>query len=90
MATALRAGNFTHVALRQADHPDLVREYMIRAGEKIETLRCLVIDSLSYTASVERSRAIYVVALAEAAIRVHRRVIGKNAFGFLDAFLRTC
>lgn len=68
-------GHFTYLALEQADDPMQVREYMRLAEEQMAHLRRIAHQTLGYAKSSETSKPFDLVALAEAALRIHQRTI---------------
>jgi signal transduction histidine kinase len=68
-------GHLTYLACEQADEPDQVRKYMQLAEEQMATLSQIVNQTLGFTRSSQSPRLIELVALAEAALRIHQRKI---------------
>ena len=68
-------GNLTHLALHDADEPAKVRKYLLQAEEQMETLGHIAMQTLGFSQQLEKPRPVDLVSVAEAAIRIHRRVI---------------
>jgi signal transduction histidine kinase len=72
-------GHLTYLACEEADEADKVRKYMILAAEQMATLTQIVSQTLGFTRSSQTPRAVDMVALAEAALRIHQRKIEDRA-----------
>jgi signal transduction histidine kinase len=68
-------GHLTYLALQEADDPAKVRKYLLQAEEQMENLSHIARQTLGFSQQSEKPRAVDLVAVAEAAIRIHRRVI---------------
>jgi len=68
-------GHLTYLALEQADDPCLIRHYMRLAEEQMSLLRHIAHQTLGYAKSSDEAKPIDLVALAEAALRIHQRTI---------------
>jgi len=68
-------GHLTYLALLEADDPAKVRMYLLQAEEQMENLRHVAKQSLGFSHRSDKPRPIDLVAVAEAAIRIHQRVI---------------
>jgi len=68
-------GYLTYLAFEEADNPEEVRRYMRLAEEQATHLSRMTNESLGFAKSLSSPRPIDLVALAEAALRIHRRTI---------------
>ena len=68
-------GHLTHLALMDADDPEKVRKYMRLAEEQMATVSQIASQTLGFARSSPHPRPIDLVALAEAALRIHQRRI---------------
>ena len=68
-------GHLTYLASEEADDPEKVREYMHLAEEQMSTLGRIVGQTLGFARSSQTPKSINLVALAEAALRIHQRTI---------------
>ena len=71
-------GHLTYLALQEADDPAKVREYLLQAEEQMLNVTRIAKQTLSFSQQVDRLRAIDLVTVAEAAIRIHQRVIDEK------------
>ncbi len=67
--------NLTYLANQEADHPDKVREYMQLADEKMNTVARIARQTLGFVRSTGNQDSVDLVAIAEAALRIHQRSI---------------
>ena len=68
-------GNLTYLTLEAAEHPEQVRIYMHLVEEQLRTLRHVAGRALGFARLSESPRAIDLVELAEAALRIHQRTV---------------
>ena len=68
-------GHLTYLALQEADDPEKVRKYLLQAEEQMENLSHIARQTLGFSQQMEKPRPVDLVAVAEAAIRIHQRVI---------------
>ena len=68
-------GHLTFLAAEEADHPDKVRKYMSLAQEQMGTLTHIASQTLGIARISNVPKSIDLVALAEAALRIHQRTI---------------
>jgi signal transduction histidine kinase len=68
-------GHLTYLASDEASDPEKVREYMRLAKEQMATLSTVVGQTLGFARSSSAPKSINLVALAEAALRIHQRTI---------------
>lgn len=68
-------GHLTYLASEEASDPEKVREYMRLAEEQMTTLGRIVGQTLGFARSSQTPKSISLVALAEAALRIHQRTI---------------
>ena len=68
-------GHLTYLALAEAEDPESVRRYMRLAEEQMDLLRQAASQTLGFARNSHSPRSIQAVALAEAALRIHRRTI---------------
>ena len=68
-------GHLTYLALQEADDPAKVREYLLQAEEQMLNVNRIAKQTLRFAQQVDRPREIDLVTVAEAAIRIHQRVI---------------
>jgi signal transduction histidine kinase len=68
-------GNLAYLALENADDPVEVRKYMQLAGEQMTLLNQISSQTLAFARTSQSPRAIDMVGLAEAALRIHQRTI---------------
>jgi signal transduction histidine kinase len=71
-------GHLTYLAGEEADHGDRVRKYMRLAGEQMSTVTQIVGQTLGFARSSHTPRQIELVALTEAALRIHQRKIDER------------
>ena len=68
-------GYLTYLASQEADDPAKVRMYLLQAQEQMENLSHIAKQTLGFSQQMEKPRPVDLVAVAEAAIRIHQRVI---------------
>jgi signal transduction histidine kinase len=68
-------GYLTYLALQDADDPAKVRGYLLQAEEQMENLNHIAKQTLGFSQQLEKPRPVDLVAVAEAAIRIHQRAI---------------
>jgi signal transduction histidine kinase len=68
-------GHLTFLAAQDADHPEKVRRYMSLAEEQMATLTHIASETLGIARVSSVPRPIDLVALTEAALRIHQRTI---------------
>ena len=68
-------GHLTYLALQEADNPAKVRMYLLQAEEQMENLSHVAKQTLGFSQRTDKPRAVDLVAVAEAAIRIHQRAI---------------
>ena len=68
-------GHLTFLAAEEADHPEKVRKYMSLAAEQMATLTNVASQTLGIARISSAPRPIDLVALTEAALRIHQRAI---------------
>ncbi|MGF7180457.1 sensor histidine kinase [Tunturiibacter psychrotolerans] len=68
-------GHLTYLALQEADDPAKVRMYLLQAEEQMENLSHVAKQTLGFSQRSDKPRPVDLVAIAEAAIRIHQRVI---------------
>jgi signal transduction histidine kinase len=68
-------GHLTYLASQEADDPDKVRTYMRLAEEQMRTLDHVVGQTLGFARSSQAPKPIDLAILAEAALRIHQRII---------------
>jgi signal transduction histidine kinase len=68
-------GHLTYLALQDADDPAKVRMYLLQTQEQMENLSHIAKQTLGFSQQLGMPRAIDLVSVAEAAIRIHYRVI---------------
>src|SRR5271156_279994 len=67
--------HITYLALAEARDPTRVRKYLQMADEQLATLSQITSQTLRFARSSQSARRVDLVALAEAAIRIHQRKI---------------
>jgi signal transduction histidine kinase len=68
-------GHLTFLAAEEADHPEKVRRYMSLAAEQMTTLTHIAGQTLSLARTSTVPKPSDLVALTEAALRIHQRAI---------------
>jgi len=68
-------GHLTYLTLNESGDTEKVQKYMHLAEEQMATLTQITSQTLGFARSSQTPRPIDLVALAEAALRVHQRVI---------------
>ncbi len=68
-------GHLTYLALQEADDPAQVRKYLLQAEEQMDNLSHIAKQTLGFSQKMEKPRPVDLVAVAEAAIRIHQRTI---------------
>ena len=68
-------GHLTFLAAEEANHPEKVRKYMILAEEQMATLTHIASQTLGIARTSNVPKPIDLVALTEAALRIHQRTI---------------
>lgn len=68
-------GHLTFLAAEEADHPEKVREYMSQAEEQMRNLTHIARQTLGIARTSNFPKPIDLVALTEAALRIHQRTI---------------
>ena len=68
-------GHLTFLAAEEADHPEKVREYMSLAEEQMRNLTHIARQTLGIARTSNFPKPIDLVALTEAALRIHQRTI---------------
>jgi signal transduction histidine kinase len=68
-------GHLNYLTLHEAEDPEQVRKYMTLAQEQMLMLTEIVSQTLGFTRSAQGPRSIDLLALAEAALRIHQRKI---------------
>jgi signal transduction histidine kinase len=68
-------GHLTYLALQDADDPVKVRKYLLLAEEQMANLAHIARQTLSFAQQTERPRAVDLVHVTEAALRIHQRQI---------------
>jgi signal transduction histidine kinase len=68
-------GNLVYLTLRNADDPAEVRKYMHLAGEQMALVNQIASQTLAFARTSQSPRAVDLVGLAEAALRIHQRTI---------------
>ncbi len=68
-------GHIAYLAAEEADNPDEVRRYMRLAEEQLETLNHIARYTLSLARTSVEAKPVDLVAVAEAALRIHQRKI---------------
>ena len=71
-------GHLTYLALQEAEHPEMVRKYMLLAKEQMAHLGYIVSQTLGFAHQSEKPRPVDLAALAEAALRIHQRTIAQK------------
>jgi signal transduction histidine kinase len=67
--------NLIYLTLERADEPEVVRSYMHLAREQTATLNEISSNVLGFVRSSRLPKPICLVAVAEAALRIHRKAI---------------
>jgi signal transduction histidine kinase len=67
--------NLTYLAIMEADDAEKVRSYLRLAEEQMASVRRVASQTLSFAKSRSSPKSINLVALAEAALRIHQRTI---------------
>lgn len=67
--------NLTYLTLKNADDPIEVRKYMQVAGEQMALLNQISGQTLTFARTSQLPRAVDLVGLAEAALRIHQQAI---------------
>ena len=67
--------NLNYLILHAADHPDQVRNYARLSEEQLHTLSRIADQSLGFARLSESPKAVDLVDLAEAALRIHQRTV---------------
>jgi signal transduction histidine kinase len=68
-------GYIIHLAAEDADHPEEVKKYMCLAAEQMATLNQVASETLGIARTSHIPKPIDLVAIAEAALRIHQRAI---------------
>ncbi len=68
-------GHLIYLATEDAEHPAQVREYMSLAEEQMVNLRHIASQTLGFARTTSAAKPMDLVALSEAALRIHRRAI---------------
>ena len=68
-------GHLTYLALLDADDPAKVRTYLLQAEEQMKNLSHVAKQTLGFSQRSDKPRSIDLITVAEAAIRIHQRVI---------------
>lgn len=68
-------GHLTYLALLEADDPGKVRMYLVQAEEQMKNLSHVAKQTLGFSQRSDKPRPVDLVAVAEAAIRIHQRAI---------------
>ena len=68
-------GHLTYLTAQEADHPEQVRKYMSLAEEQMSTLTSIANQTLGIARVSTVPKPIDLVALTEAALRIHQRTI---------------
>jgi signal transduction histidine kinase len=68
-------GHIAYLAAEEANNPDEVRRYMLLAEEQLETLNHIARYTLSLARTSGEAKPVDLVAIAEAALRIHQRQI---------------
>jgi signal transduction histidine kinase len=71
-------GHLTYLALQHTDDPAKVRGYLLQAEEQMANLSHIAKQTLGFSQQLEKPRAVDLVSVAEAAIRIHQRVIDEK------------
>lgn len=71
-------GHLTHLTLIDAENPEKVKKYMRLATEQMATVSEIAGQTLGFARSSQQPRPMDLVALAEAALRIHQRRIEQN------------
>lgn len=79
-------GHLTYLAAEQADHPDEVRKYMSLAQEQMATLSQVASQTLGIARTSQIPKPINLVAVAEAALRIHQRAIDSKKVHLVKDF----
>jgi signal transduction histidine kinase len=78
--------NLLYLSVRNAAHPKIAMDYVLLAQEQMGTLIELSTPSLPFSNPAKSHRSICLVALAEAAVRVHKRKIMGNRINLVKDF----
>jgi signal transduction histidine kinase len=68
-------GHLTYLARMEAENPEQVRKYMLMAEEQVATLNRIASQTLGFARVAELPKAIDLVGLAEAALRIHQQTV---------------
>ena len=68
-------GHLTYLARMEADQPEQVRRYMLRAEEQLAILNRIASQTLGFARVAESPKSIDLVGLAEAALRIHQQTV---------------
>ena len=68
-------GHLTFLTLQETDNSAKVQDYMLLAEEQMANLRRITNETLGFAHRWDKPRAVDLVALAEAAVRIHQRTI---------------
>lgn len=79
-------GYLTYLAYQEADNPEKTREFLNLADEQLRTITSIARQTLSFVKDADKSNTVDLVAIAEAALRIHQQTLESKKIRLIKDF----